>query len=293
MSGARLGRLAVLAAIALLCPAAVSVAVAADAEHGACTFRGDRAACFPYGCVPVSATGGAITDPDLLPLSAAPGQCGPCTNDVQCGGSKCITQGPDAGKCQKYDGTPPPRPFRPRFGLLVADLSINFADSADTRPIVSVGYLGQISLEEVRPAARTDGKGFIIPDTPRFYLEGGLSVAMSGPSQNLFAWAGLTYYLFNGPVALTTVSVGALYQRQGTAIWEFDADKNRDRVGPGLALGFMQNLYLRGAYVFGVAGPDHHGAVIVSLVYMRDLFDDLMSDRFRKYLPESMRNAGK
>jgi hypothetical protein len=55
----------------------------------------------------------------------------------------------------------------------------------------------------------------------------------------------------------------------------------------------MQNLYLRGAYVFGVAGPDHHGAVIVSLVYMRDLFDDLMSDRFRKYLPESMRNAGK
>jgi hypothetical protein len=99
--------------------------------------------------------------------------------------------------------------------------------------------------------------------------------------------------LFSGPLALTTVSVGALYQRQGTAIWDFDTAKNRDRVGPGVTLGFLQNVYLRGAYVFGVAGPDDHGAAILSLVYMRDLFDDLASDRFRKYLPKAMQDHGK
>jgi hypothetical protein len=52
--------------------------------------------------------------------------------------------------------------------------------------------------------------------------------------------------------------------------------------------GFLQNLYIRGAYVFAVAGPDKHGAVLMSLVYMRDLFGDLVSDRFTKYLPEAL-----
>ena len=278
-----------LAAIAL----AASPPAAAAGDHGACLYKGDRAKCFPYGCVPVSPTGDAISDPDLVP-PGAPGLCGPCMNNDQCGGGRCRPAGEEgAGTCVPVDKSPAPRPFRPRFGLLVADLSVNFADSAEARPIVSAGYLGQISLGEVRPAARPDGKGFIVPDTPRFYLEGGASAAFSGPTQNLFAWAGLTYYLFDGPLALTTVSVGALYQRQGTAIWDTDTAKNRDRVGPGLALGFLQNLYVRGAYVFGVAGPDHHGAMIVSLVYMRDLMDDLLSDRFRKYLPTAMRDGGK
>ncbi len=290
MRGSRLVRATVfLAAVATF----RSPAVAADAEHGQCFYKGDRAKCFPYGCVPVSPAGEAISDPDLV-MPGAPGLCGPCTNNDQCGGAKCRGPGEaSAGTCVPVDDSPAPRPFRPRFGLLVADLSFNVADSDDTRPIVSAGYLGQISLGAVRPAARPDGKGFIVPDTPRFYLEGGASAAFAGPSQNLFVWLGLTYYLFNGPVALTTVTVGGLYQRQGTAIWDLDTAKNRDRVGPGLALGFMQNLYLRGAYVFGVAGPDDHGAVIVSLLYMRDLFDDLVSDRFRKYLPKGMQGDGK
>lgn len=255
-----------------------------------CKYRGDRAACFPYGCVPVDQNGAAILvdDPDLVALGK-PGRCGPCTNDDQCGGAKCRMAGEGTGTCAPYDDSPPPRPFRPKFGLLVADLSFNVADSTDTRPIVSVGYLGQIALGEVRPAARPDGKGFIVENTPRWYLDGSAAAAFAGPSQNLFVTAGLTYYLYDGPIALTTVTLGALYQRQGTAIWELDTTANRDRLGPALTLGFMQNLYLRGGWVFGLAGPDHHGALIVSLVYMRDLFDDLVSDRFRKYLPQAMR----
>jgi hypothetical protein len=290
MKGAWLTRAALSAAtlVALGAPT-----FAAEREHGQCQYKGDRAQCFPYACVPVNAARNGPQDPDLVaPL--APGFCGPCTNNDQCGGSQCITkEGPDKGKCTPYDNSPLPRPFRPRFGLLVADLSVNLADSSDARPILSAGYLGQIALGEVRPAVRSDGKGFIVPDTPRFYVEGGLSAALAGPTQNLFAWAGLTYYLFSGPLALTTVSVGALYQRQGTAIWDFDTAKNRDRVGPGVTLGFLQNVYLRGAYLFGVAGPDDHGAAILSLVYMRDLFDDLASDRFRKYLPKAMQDHGK
>jgi hypothetical protein len=201
--------------------------------------------------------------------------------------------GPGQGTCKPYDDSPPVREFRPRFGLLVADLSFNFADSADPRPIFSAGYLGQVALGPVRAAARADGKGFIVPNTPRWYVEGGASAALAGPSQNLFVWAGFSRYIYDGPAALTTISGGVLYQRQGTAIWDPDTSKNRDRVGLGVAFGFLQNVYLRGAYVWGVAGPDHHGAVIVSLVYMRDLFDDLVSDRFRKYLPKAMQGSGK
>jgi len=59
------------------------------------------------------------------------------------------------------------------------------------------------------------------------------------------------------------------------------------RLGPAATLGFLQNLYVRGAYVFPLSGPVDEGAVILSAVYMRDLAADLVPDRFRKYLPEA------
>jgi hypothetical protein len=256
----------------------------------ACEFKGDPQTCFPYGCVPVDAAGNPVPldNPDLVP-PGGPGRCGVCTTNDECGGAKCRKPGEEgAGTCVAHDKSPAPRPFRPRFGLMVAELSFNLADADDTRPIVGAGFLGQLSLETARPAVRQDGPGFIIADPPRWYADLGATAAFAGPAQNLFVSLGVTYYLFSGPLALSTVTAGALYQRQGSAIWELDSDKNRDRLGPALTLGFMQNLYLRGAYVFGLAGPDHHGAVIVSLIYMRDLFDDLASDRFRKYLPKAM-----
>ena len=276
----------------LAVPEAVAPATAAPDGPApvACVLKSDS--CFPYGCVPIDAAGTPLpvesVDPDTMP-SDAPGRCGFCRTTEDCGGTRCRKPGEEgAGTCVAQDASPLPRAFRPRFGLLVADASMNFADSADSRPIVSAGFMGQLSLETARPAVRSDGPGFIIADPPRWYADLSATAAFAGPAQNLFVSLGLTYYLFSGPLALSTVTLGALYQRQGTAIWELDTDKNRDRVGPALTLGFMQNLYLRGAYVFGVAGPDHHGAAIVSIIYMRDLFDDLASDRFRKYLPKAM-----
>jgi hypothetical protein len=275
----------------MIAAALVLAALLAAPDTGgpvACVYKGDPQACFPYGCVPVDEAGKprSLANPDLVPLDSA-GRCGVCTIDDECGGAKCRKPGEaGAGTCAAYKDSPVPRPFRPRFGLMVGDLSFNFADSGDPKPILGVGFLGQISLESVRPAVRTDGPGFIVPDPPRWYGDLGATAAFSGPTQNLFVSLGVTYYLYAGP--LTTVSGGALYQRQGTAVWKPDTDENRDRLGPSVTLGFMQNLYLRGAYVFGLAGPDHHGAVLVSLIYMRDLFGDLVSDRFRKYLPKAM-----
>jgi hypothetical protein len=290
MSGAARGRVVALVLAGALAAPAGARADAPPAGAPECRYKGDRAACFPYGCVPVDASGGPVSDPDLV-KPKSPGRCGMCTNDDQCGGTRCRMEGDAKGTCTAYDESPAPRPFRPAFGLLIADLSFNFADSTPTRPIVSVGFFGQLALGTARPAVRTDGKGFILPDPPRFYADLGASAAFAGPSQNLFVTAGLTYYVFNGPLALSTVSADALYQRQGTEIWQLDTTKNRDRLGPALTLGFMQNLYLRGAYVFGLVGPDHHGAVILSLLYMRDLFDELVSDRFRKYLPKALQSG--
>jgi hypothetical protein len=289
----RLVAIALAAALAPVVTSAASTTAAAAeggaaATTGACSYRGDLDACFPYGCVAVDAAGRPIAgDPDLI-RKGTPGRCGPCTSDDQCGGARCRVSGQGAGTCAAHDDTPPPLPIRPKFSLLVADVSVNLADSADSRPIVSVGYLGQIALRSARPMVR-EGGGFITPDPPRFYADASLSAAFAGPAQNVFATAGVTYYLFSGPLALTTLAVGALYQRQGSEIWQLDAAKNRDRVGPAVTLGFLQNLYLRGAYVFGVAGPDHHGAVILSLIYMRDLASDLASSRFTKHLPKALR----
>src|SRR5262249_50802210 len=103
-----------------------AAAHADDAPHPPtpCQFKGDRAACFPYGCIPTDAHGDLATNPDIIG-PGSPGRCGPCTNNDECGGSLCVTSGEDAGKCHRYDGTPPPREVRPKFGLVVADVSLN------------------------------------------------------------------------------------------------------------------------------------------------------------------------
>jgi hypothetical protein len=288
MTGLKMTRLAGLALASSICVLGTAVRAGdpPTPPPAQCQFKGDRAACFPYGCIPVDAHGDVSSNPDIIGIGA-PGRCGPCTNNDQCGGSLCITSGEDAGKCHRYDGTPPPREVRPQFGLVVADVSLNVHDSAETRPIVSVGYLGQIGLGKIRPAARPDGKGFVVANPPRWYLDFGGAAAFAGPTQNLFLSAGGTFYAFSGPI--TTFGAGALYQRQGTAIWKADTTKNRDLLGPSFTVGFMQNIYLRAAYLFGLDQPGKPDAVMLSLLYMRDLFDDLLSDRFRKYLPQAMR----
>jgi hypothetical protein len=181
-----------------------------------------------------------------------------------------------------------PKPVWPRFNLVVADASVNLGDAGDPKPILAVGYLFQGALSKARPALRESG-GYLTPDLPRFYANGGISAALAGPGQNVFVDAGVTYYRPGMPLSMTTVSFGLLYQRQGASVWNFGAeDENADRMGPAAMLGFLQNLYLRGAYVFPMRGTPDHGAVILSVVYMRDLTDDLVPDRFRKHLPKAL-----
>lgn len=261
-------------------PAAQPGAAAPAAPDGKIPCRwGSATACAPFACLPEDPD----ANPDLLgPDSKA--YCGRCTQDVQCGGSRCNRA---EGTCARFGPAPAPGPVWPHFSLVVADLSVNLADSTDPRPIIGVGYLFQGALGRARPVLRDQG-GFLYPDLPWLYGTLGASAAFAGPAQNLFVDAGLTLYRPGLPLALTTISAGALYQRQGSAIWRLSREKNTDRLGPALTLGFLQDLYVRGAYVFRLDGLNDHGAWILSLVYMRDLADDLVPARFKKYLPASM-----
>ena len=262
----------------VLLSAGVARGQTAPAAAGTCTY-GTATPCAPWACIPAA---GPTANRDMLEDDK--GFCGKCVKDPDCGGAKCRKD----GTCEKYDAPPVPGPIWPHFNLVVADVSLNVADAGDPKPILGVGYLFQGALREARPVVRETG-GWIVPDLPSLYANVGFSAALAGPSQNLFVDAGLTYYRPGMPLAMTTVSVGALYQRLGTAIWDVSSDRNSDRLGPAATLGFLQNVYLRGAYVFALDGPVDHGAVILSLVYMRDLTDDLVPDRFRKYQPKALR----
>jgi hypothetical protein len=265
--------------IPMLAALLVAPSAMAGEERAACLY-GSTATCAPFACIPAA---GPEVDRDAVGPNS-PGFCGKCTEDADCGGAKCEVA---EGTCSKYDAPPIPRPIRPHFNLVVADVSLNLADATSPKPIVAVGYMYQVALREAKPMVRSGG-GWITPDLPTFYLNAGVSAAFAGATQNLFADAGLTYYSPGMPVALTTLSFGALYQRLGPSIWN-GASGNSDRLGPAATLGFLQNLYVRGAYVFAVHGPVDDGAFILSLVYMRDLADDLVPDRFKKYLPEAFR----
>ncbi len=251
----------------------------ADEPKGPCTY-GTASPCAPFGCVPDPADG---PDVDRDQLAGLAGVCGKCAEDADCGGAKC---NPD-GTCARYDAPPVPGPIRPRFHLVVADVSLNAADADPPKPIIGVGYLFQVALREAKPVVRDMG-GWITPDLPSFYANAGLSAAFAGPAQNLFVDAGVTYYAPGMPLALTTLSAGLLYQRLGPSIWNVSSDSGSDRLGPAATLGFLQNLYVRAAYVFPLRGPVDHGAYILSLVYMRDLAGDLVPDRFRKHLPKAL-----
>jgi hypothetical protein len=260
---------------------ALPLAHAAD-DRGRCAVHGDPSACEPYGCIPAE---GPDVNRDRV-LAGAEGFCGPCKEDSDCGGAMCRTAD---GVCARYDAAPVPRRIWPRFSLGVADVSANLADEGGTKPIVSVGYLFQGALRKATPVVRPEG-GWITPDLPSWYANAGVSAAFAGPTQNLFVDVGVTYYHPGLPLGATTASVGLLVQRFGGSVWDVsDSTENTDRLGPAATVGFLQNVYLRGAYVFPLRGAVDHGALILSLVYMRDLAGDLVPDRFRKHLPEALR----
>jgi len=271
---------AALAAIAV----APRAAAAADGpgQPRACKYDPRNvSACAPYACSPDVPEG---TPVNMIP-AGTPGFCGKCTNDRFCGGAMCR---PD-GRCSTYDASPAPAPVWPRFHLLVTNAAFNFADSTSAKPIVGVGYMFQGALSKTEPQ-KFGQRGWYTPDLPRVYFNLGGSVAAAGPAQNLFAEAGLTLYVPSAPIAITTLTLGAEFQRQGASIWKLgNADENSDRLGPSLSVGFLQNVFLRASYVFPLRGPNDHGALIVGVAYMKDLLGDLIPDRFQRFLPEPLK----
>lgn len=262
---------------------AAAPALADGDQRKECTYRTNASVCFPYGCV---AEDESETSNPLF-LTGQKGFCALCRNDDDCGGTMCNTQ---TGICAKYTDATAPGAVWPHFHLLVLDASVNLFDGTDARPILGTGYIFQGALGKARPVVRVDtGRGWVEPDLPTWYFSVGGSLALAGSAQNLFVDGGLTAYVPSWPFAITTVTFGFLYQRQGTSIWNvLDATENTDRIGPQLNVGFLQNLFLRASYQFSLRGPNDHGALILSVVYMRDLLGDLMPDRFEKYLPESL-----
>jgi hypothetical protein len=253
---------------------------------GACTVQQNiPQSCVELACVPDDASHSQQGDP---------GHCKPCdTRDAdlgaeQCGGRACLAN----GHCDVGIVISPPQPIRPKFHLLIVDVTVPLVDARDARykPIVGAGYLHQRALRSTEPVRACDG-GWT-STVPSLYLDLGASLAFGGNAQNAFANAGLSWHLAGHKLAISHVSGGALYQRVGASIWELsDSTENGDRLGPYAAVGFLYNLFVRASYVWAVShdNPHDHGAFLLSAVYMRDLIDDLVPDRFTKHIPSKYR----
>jgi hypothetical protein len=240
----------------------------------------DTSQCAPLACNPP-----ANVDENMV-APGATGFCGKCRTDRACGGARCNLA---TGRCSQYDSTPPPQPVWPHFHLLVTDATFNFLDADSPKPIVGAGYLFQGAFGKTNPQ-KFDGGGYFTPELPHTYWDVGASVAFAGPAQNLFANAGLTRYAPGAPLAITTLSLGLLFQRQGASIWKPANDTvNEDRLGPTASVGLLQNVFVRVSYVFPLRGPNDHGALLVGVTYLKDLLGDLVPDRFRKFLPAQLK----
>lgn len=241
----------------------------------------DVAACAPYACVPDVPAG---TD-ELSIAVGTPGFCGKCPSDRFCGGAACKSS---SGLCARFDPSPRPQPVWPHFHLLVTDAAVNLIDKPDPRPIVSAGYLFQGAFGETTPE-KFDSHGYLTSDLPRWYWNAGATIALAGPAQNIFVDGGLTLYAPAAPLAITTLTGGLEYQRQGSAIWRPSGTLNEDRLGPAVSVGFLQNVFVRVAYVLPLHGFNDHGALILGVSYMKDLLGDLVPDRLRKFLPAAVK----
>jgi hypothetical protein len=253
-----------------------------DLGRVSCVYHGDPDTCSPYGCLSASTE----TNPDLIDPNDKAGFCGSCRTDSDCGGAKCNL---DKGTCSLWNRPPPPPTVWPHFGLLVGDTSLAFAASKDVQPIVGVGYVFQGAFSRVAPVKKVDGF-YLAENLPRLYWNVGLTAAFAGEGQNVFGEAGLTHYHPGWPLLMTTSSLGVLYEREGSAIWKVTNEtENEDRLGPDITLGFLQNVFVRVAYMLPLRGSDDSRQTVVSILYMRDLASDLIPDQFHAYLPDAFR----
>lgn len=269
----------------------VSFALFAERALGAagapCRYQENVAqTCGNLACIPANSA---------QPHQGDPGTCGNCgpagVDDVgaeQCGGIACRAD----GTCEVSSVvSPAPVPVWPTFHLLVIDASTTLADASgySGKPIVGAGYLFQGGLARTDPTPLPDG-GWTTR-VPVLYFDAGAVAAFAGNAQNLFLRLGLAAHVPSWPLGITTFGLDATYQRAGSAIWKLDTTRNVDRLGPALSIGFLYNLFISGGYLWALNhdSPQSHGAVLLSLTYMRDLTNDLVPDQFQKYIPEKLR----
>ncbi len=246
-----------------------------------CKYKVEPQRCFPYACVPSSSE----ADPDFVEAEA-PGFCGPCRGDSMCAGAKCQVN----GLCSLYDEPTAPQRIWPHFNLAIADLSVGLLDGrSGAKPIFGAGYMFQGAFRRTTPVLLPSG-GYVTRDLPTYYWNASATLAFAGSAQNVLAELGVTRYAPRLPLAIVTLSLGAVYQRQGASIWNVsDATQNVDRLGPGVSVGFLQNVFVRVSYLAVVRG-EANPTLLVSVLYMKDLFTELIPDRFQKFLPKGMRN---
>jgi|GEM_PF-1837967 len=236
--------------------------------------------CAPYGCVPTGTTAD--------PRKGSPGKCGLCKNDTHCGSAKCDTK---TGECEAIHWKKPkiPEPFHPSFHLLTSSITLNLFDNEvpSGRFLFGVGYMFQRSFAQAQ-WLKLDGGGWWVRDIPKFYWELGASFSSSELSQNLFLRGGISYQLN------TTFTLGfsVLYQRQGSEFWSFDANaKNFNRLGPMVSLGIMNNLFIHASGVWSLkSGASPAPTLLITVEYMFNLINDLVPQRYQKYLPKQMRS---
>jgi hypothetical protein len=252
-------------------------------ERVSCSFDpADNTHCGRFACVPSVPSG---TDENMIEPKT-PGFCGRCTSDRFCGGAACNQQ---TGVCATFKASPRPEPVWPHFHLMVTDVTVNLLDSSAATPFIGAGYMFQGAFRKTHPES-FDGHGYLTRDLPRIYWDVAATLAVAGPAQNLFIDAGLAFYIPAAPLFITSVALRAEYQRQGHSIWNPVNDtRNDDRLGPAIAIGILQNLYLHAAYVFALRGPNDHGALLIGLMYMKDLLQDLVADRYQKFLPSELK----
>jgi hypothetical protein len=252
-----------------------------DPTGKACTYKANvQAICAPIGCV-VEGSG------DFEPTVGAEGLCGKCVTADDCGGNACRAD----GTCSFQEAAEDPVPVWPHFSLINTAIALDIVthDGVDVKPVVGTGYYFQGAFRSSNPVKENGIWGY--PDVPQLFWYTGLQVAFAGESQVGALDAGITYYKADLPLSITNLSIGALLDRRGASIWNIgNTSENGWRLGPAVRVGFLYNLFLRVGYVWPTAGEvAKDRALLVSIEYMQDLLNDVVPDRYRKYLPEKLK----
>jgi len=263
-----------LACVVMLASATMS-AENQSREKIPCDYFG--AGCLPFACVPED----TVTPVRFLDSTAKYYCRDKCRGDGECRGGKCDT---GTGRCTVQLKSTPPEPVRPVFFLNTVSVFLPWSG----KPVVGAGFMNEIALSKTKLTPRPDG-GWITRELSRNYFTWGLDASFAGQAQFFTGDLGYTRYCPGAILGITNLTGTAVYQRQGMEIWDLYSARNQDKIGAGIGVGFLKNIYVD---VEALTPADEIGGEFyfpVSIRYMRDLVSDFIPDRFSKYLPPSLR----